>query len=90
MDRVKWFRDRSARDRAQEEKEILEEELQRTTRYFKHMQRTWTTLATKIQNPMPGYGPYAYKQAAMYERLAADTEALYLKAKEKCSVYDNW
>ena len=29
VDRVKWFHDRSARDRAREEKEILEEELRR-------------------------------------------------------------
>jgi len=90
VDRVKWFRDRSARDRAREEKEILEEELGRSVRYFKHMKNTWVTLATKKGNHSPGYAPYAYKQAAMYERFARDAESYQLKAEEKCRVYDDW
>jgi hypothetical protein len=89
VDRVKWFRDRSARDRAREEKEILEEELGRTVRYFQHMQKTWTTLASKKQDT-PGYSAYAHKQCAMYERFAIDTEVLQVKAKEKCDVYVDW
>ena len=89
VDRVKWFRDRSAKDRAHEEKEILEEELGRTVRYFKHMQKTWTTLASKKQDT-PGYAAYAYKQSAMYERFATDTKVFQVKAKEKCDVYVDW
>jgi hypothetical protein len=89
VDRVKWFRDRSARDRAREEKEILEEEIGRTVRYFKHMQKMWTTLASKKQDT-PGYTAYAYKQSAMYERFAFDTEAFQVKATEKCHIYVNW
>ena len=89
VDRVKWFRDRSARDRAREEKEILEEELGRTVRYFRHMQKTWTTLASKKED-IPGYAAYAYKQSAMYERFAIDAEVFQVKAKEKCDVYVDW
>ena len=90
VDRVKWFRDRSARDRSREEKEILEEELRRSVRYFKHMKNTWVTLATKKPNSPPGYAPYAYKQAAMYEQFAIDTESYQLKAEGKRRVYDDW
>ncbi len=90
MDRVKWFRDRSARDRAREEKEILEEELERTVRHFKHIQQTWITLATKGQVDEPGRIAYAYKQAAMFERFAADAEGFQAKAKVKCQVYEEW
>ena len=59
-------------------------------RYFKHMKNTWVTLATKKPNPLPGYAPYAYKQAAMYEQFAIDTESYQLKAEGKCCVYDDW
>lgn len=90
VDRVKWFRDRSARDRAREEKEILKEELGRSVSYFKHMKNTWVTLATKKLNHSPGYAPYAYKQAVMYERFTRDAESYQLKAEEKRRVYDDW
>ena len=90
VDRVKWFCDWSARDCAQEEKEILKEELKHTMCYFKPMKNTWVTLVTKKPNPPPGYAPYAYKQAAMYEQFAIDTESYQLKAEEKCRVYDDW
>lgn len=90
VDRVKWFRDRSARDRAREEKEILEEEFKRTIRHFQYMQTTWSVLATKKMDAPPGYVAYAYKQAAMYERFALDAQKLQTKAEEKLQIYDNW
>jgi len=61
-----------------------------SVRYFKHMKNTWVTLATKKPNPPPGYAPYAYKQAVMYEQFAIDTESYQLKAEGKHSVYDDW
>jgi len=54
------------------------------------MKNTWVTLATKKLNPPPGYAPYAYKQAAMYEQFAIDTESYQLKAEGKRRVYDDW
>ena len=81
MDRVKWFRDRAARDRSQEEKEILEEEFARSERSFQRMQEVWTILAEGQSDQ--GYKCYAYKQAAMYERLLTDCQTLRKKALAK-------
>ncbi|KAF8057825.1 hypothetical protein FPV67DRAFT_1455922 [Lyophyllum atratum] len=72
MDRVKWFRDRAARDRAREEKEILEEEFRRSIASFHRMSEVWSELASK--KPAPGYTAYCHKQAAMYSSLASDCE----------------
>ncbi|KAF8326718.1 hypothetical protein F5887DRAFT_925190 [Amanita rubescens] len=49
MDRVKWFRDRAARDRAREEKEILECEFERAQRSFSEMAKAWKALAKKAR-----------------------------------------
>ncbi|GLB39022.1 hypothetical protein LshimejAT787_0601840 [Lyophyllum shimeji] len=72
MDRVKWFRDRAARDRAREEKEILEEEFRRSIASFRRMSEVWFELASK--KPAPGYAAYCHKQAVMYSSLASDCE----------------
>lgn len=81
VDRVKWFRDRAARDRSQEEKEILEEEFARSERSFQRMQEVWTILAEGQSHQ--GYKCYAYKQATMYERLLTDCQTLCKKALAK-------
>jgi hypothetical protein len=54
------------------------------------MQTTWSVLATKKMDAPPGYVAYAYKQAAMYERFAFDTQKLQSKAEEKLQIYDKW
>lgn len=63
MDRVKWFRDRAARDRVQEEKEILEAEFQCTTLSFTKMSDVWTKLAAENATSLSRAG-YVHKQAA--------------------------
>lgn len=79
VDRVKWFRDRAARDRAQEEKEILEAEFGRTIRSFTKMSDVWSKLATKNASKHSNTA-YAQKQAALYHALAEDCRKMYNKA----------
>ncbi|KAG6806627.1 hypothetical protein H0H93_002687 [Arthromyces matolae] len=67
VDRVKWFRDRAARDRSREEKDILEEEFRRTVVSFTRMAEVWNQMAS---GPSPGSVAYAHKHAAMYNKLA--------------------
>ena len=88
MDRVKWFWERSARNRLREEKEILEEEMKHTVRSFSHLRGMWKTLADRSNTP--GEASYAHKQAAMFERFESDSDKLCVKALEKCSVYEKW
>ena len=83
-----WFRERSARNRLREEKEILEEEMKRTVRSFSHLRGMWKTLADRSN--APGEASYAHKQAAMFERLESNSERLRVKALEKCSIYEDW
>lgn len=77
MDRVKWFRDRAAYHRSQEEKEILESEFSRTLRSFCRMADTWRELAK--QDAPAGYCSYAYQQASMYDALSSQCRELYVK-----------
>jgi hypothetical protein len=88
VDRVKWFRDRSLRDRAREECEILEEEFKRTICTYTFLQSVWIGQATKEIHP--GSQAYAYKQAAMLERLAQDCMEYQANALKKAEVYDKW
>ena len=85
---MKWFRERSTRNRLREEKEILEEELKRTVRSFSYLHRMWKTLADR--SSAPGEASYAHKQAAIFERLEADCEKLRIKGLEKNAVYQQW
>ncbi|KAJ3520759.1 hypothetical protein NMY22_g12606 [Coprinellus aureogranulatus] len=83
MDRVKWFRDRAARDRAREEKEILEEEMKRIVRSFKNYTTIWTSLASEDRpgiTSTPGKASYALRQAEMYARFAYNAEQVFDKA----------
>jgi len=88
VDKVKYFRDRAARDRAREEKEILEEELQRTTKFHQIMQQTWLTLADLQSSP--GNSAYAFKQASMFERFAQDSGHYKRETKLIGAKYDQW
>ena len=84
MDRVKYFRDRSARDRAREEKEILESEMSWTTRSFSIMRDAWIEMGKREREKHTfARSAYAYKQAEMYARLANDSEALKNRADKK-------
>ena len=78
MDRVKWFRDRAARDRAREEKEILESEFERTQRSFSRMAEAWNALAK--QNAPHGFRAYACRQASMYDTFNIHCRDLCIKA----------
>jgi hypothetical protein len=88
VDRVKWFRDRSLRNRAREEREILEEEFKRTIRSYSYLQSVWVSQAEN-QSSL-GSRAYAHKQAAMMERLARECTESQAKALEKANVYDKW
>ena len=79
VDRVKWFRDRAARDRAKEEKEILEAEFGHTIRSFTKMSDIWSKLAAKNVSKH-GNAAYAQKQAVLYHALAEDCRTTYNKA----------
>lgn len=84
VDRVRWFRTRAALDRWREELEILNEEFRQTSCSFTQMSNIWKKLrdeqltrrkdSSRIVN---GYHAFAYRQAAMYSRLAK-------------GAFDNW
>jgi len=78
VDRVKWFRDRAARDRAREEMEILKAEFDRTKRSFTRMSDVWTMLAKDAN--FNSSAAYAHKQASLYCALAEDCRTMYEKA----------
>ena len=91
VDRVKYFRDRSARNRAQEEKEILESEMARTTRSFVVMQEAWNEIGTREhENSAFARSAYAYKQAELYTRLSSNSRAFEEKADKKRQIYQHW
>ena len=90
VDRVKYFRDRSARNRAREEKEILESEMSRTTRSFLVMQKAWNKIGTqKCENCAFTHSAYAYKQDELYARLASNSKAFEENAKTKGQIYQD-
>jgi hypothetical protein len=86
--RVKWFRDSAARDRAVEEKEILEEEFRRAVAYFDKMCSVWTDLGEQPGDR--GVSAYAFKQAAVYKKLGGECLNLEKKALLKKDEYDAW
>jgi hypothetical protein len=83
VDRVKWFRDRAVRDRAREEKEILECEFQRVQRSFPKMADVSNALAK--QDARSGHRSYAYRQASMHVALNTRCQDLYLKVVQVAS-----
>ncbi|KAG6810078.1 hypothetical protein H0H92_013396 [Tricholoma furcatifolium] len=83
MNRVKWFRDRAARDRSREEKELLEEEFRRTIVSFDRMAQVWNTISeSSSKSPSPGHSAYAAKQSSIYRKLEADAQKTFDKAKK--------
>jgi hypothetical protein len=85
VDRVKWFRARAIRDRAQEEKETLEEEFQRSAESFEKMSKVWMELAARNRGNM-GAAAYASKQSVMYHKFAADCSDAFQAAVEHASL----
>jgi hypothetical protein len=79
---------RAARDRYNEEVEILNEEFQRTHASFTRMNTIWKTIGNRqyalhgddfqLAN---GYRAFAYRQAAMYEKLACNTAVNWRTAR---------
>ena len=91
MDRVKYFHDRSAHNRAWEEKEILESEMARTTRSFIVMQKAWNDIGTREhENHAFACSAYAYKQAELYACLTSNSKAFEEKTKKKEQIYHQW
>jgi hypothetical protein len=84
--KVKWFRARAARNRAREEKEILEEEFQRACRSFERMAEVWLELSEQAKDNK-GAAAYGYKQSAMYQQLAVDCGDAFRKVRStaECS-----
>jgi len=87
-DRVKWFRERSLRNRAREEREILEEEFKRVICSYNRQRSVWISQGKKQTEQ--GSRAYAYKQAAMLERLSHDCTETQNRALKKAEVYDKW
>ncbi|KAJ6601680.1 hypothetical protein B0H10DRAFT_1958314 [Mycena sp. CBHHK59/15] len=75
VNRVKWFRERALRDRAQEEKGMLEQEFERAITWFSKTADVWEKLAAKTEGA--GVKAYAHKQARMYHKLSDNCSAEY-------------
>lgn len=103
MDRVKYFRDRAARDRAKEEKELLEVEMDRVVLSFSHMKTTWRIMAEKVHEKpgclcsnLNGNGcihvrartAYAFKQVEIFGRFEKDAEGKRKTARDKEDSYN--
>ncbi|KAJ7438439.1 hypothetical protein B0H11DRAFT_1752754, partial [Mycena galericulata] len=76
VDRVKWFRDRADRDRAVEQKELVEIEFGRTITSFVKNAAAWK----KIQlgsSAASGHAAYARLKDLMYTQLALDCVAVH-------------
>ncbi|KAF6747941.1 hypothetical protein DFP72DRAFT_853943 [Ephemerocybe angulata] len=83
MDRVKWFRDKAVRDCAEEEKEILEEEMKRVVASFRKYADVWSHLAEEQRNKdVPGKASYALHKVALYTRFCDDAERLFHNARK--------
>ncbi|KAF7307959.1 hypothetical protein MKEN_01157100 [Mycena kentingensis (nom. inval.)] len=70
LDRVKYHQKRELRNRCSEEIEILDEELDRASRFFDHSATIWSKLA-EDSGADGGRRAYAVKQADMYMALAS-------------------
>jgi len=87
VERVQWFRDRAARDRLLEEKEILEEEFERTCKRNACMADTWKKLSRSVVVKRPGAASYASELSSMYLALAQDCAESQRRAKAKAKGY---
>ncbi|RXW12072.1 hypothetical protein EST38_g13784 [Candolleomyces aberdarensis] len=89
VDRVKWFQDCAERNRAREEKEILEEEFRRAIASFEKMSALWLQLAER-SSKRRGASGYASKQMDMYARLKDECEKSWDQAQKKKKEYETW
>jgi hypothetical protein len=91
VDRVKYFRDRSALHHACEEKEILECEMVHTAQSFAAMKEAWSRHGRQEKEKSAfASGAYAFKQAEIYAHLAEDTKIFQEKAEKKLVIYQQW
>jgi hypothetical protein len=105
VDHVKYFGDRAARNRAKEEKELLEAEMDRIVSSFSHMKTTWHTMAQEVSKKpscsclnLDGNGcihtrarsAYVFKQVDMYQRFESDAEEKRNNIKVKGELFDQW
>ena len=91
VDRVKYFRDRSALQRAREEKEILECEMARTARSFAVMKEAWSENGRQEKEKSAfASSAYSFKQAKIYASLAEDAKVIQEKAEKKRLIYQQW
>ena len=105
MDRVKYFRDQAACDRAKEEKELLEVEMDRIVVSFSRMKTAWHMMAEEVYekpgclcSKLNGNGcihvhartAYAFKQVEMFGRFEKDAEEKRKNAKDKEDSYNRW
>ena len=104
VDRVKYFRDKAARDHAKEEKELLEAEMDRTVTSFRCMKVAWQAVADKViaksdctcsittleERCIHQHSrlAYALKQVEMYMRLENDATLRQEQAKVKKDIFD--
>lgn len=75
--RVNWLRARAAYDRAREEVQLVQLEMDWTVRYFQHYSRKWAGLA-KVEKT-GGHLCYAVKTAVMWERFANCAQSSFEK-----------
>ncbi|KAJ7609366.1 hypothetical protein DFH06DRAFT_1346392 [Mycena polygramma] len=79
MDRAKWCRDRANRDRAVEQKELLEEEFPRTIESFRKNAAAFRAIAG-MNVSRSGRAAYAHLKDVMYTKLAEDCIELHKSA----------
>ncbi|KAJ7576191.1 hypothetical protein C8J56DRAFT_1062311 [Mycena floridula] len=75
---VQWFHARAEMERWQECVEILEEEFRRSIRGFNVMTSIWEKLAMQSEG---GHAAYAFKQSAMYQKMALNAAEKFIAAK---------
>ncbi len=76
------MRTRAAKDRIKEEVLITEEDLRRLVRGCVAISKAWTRLANRhTDTAMPGAASYAFRTAALYEKMAARARKALAAAK---------
>ena len=81
--RVHWLRGRAQNQRWQEEKTLVEHEMQWTVAYFRKQESIWATIAGAAESSA-GQTAYAYRQAAQWGRRAKDADTEFRHA---CRTY---
>jgi hypothetical protein len=79
VDRVKWFRDRANRDRAVEQKELVDVEFARKIKAFEKNTAAWKMIDSSSV-PRSGQAAYTHLKELMYAKLAEDCRMVHLSA----------